>query len=120
MNGRVHRDLPSRAEHIGSLLRPRSLKNAFGAFQRGEISADLLNEVVDASIIDAIMMPENCGLNTITDGEFRRGSWFLGFVDSVLGLTTQPSMFGFSNDRFLQGLTLQNYLMENQMVENQN
>ena len=98
MNGRVHRDLPSRAEHIGSLLRPRSLKNAFGAFRRGEISAELLNEVVDASIIDAIMLQENCGLNTITDGEFRRGSWFLGFVDSVLGLTTQPSMFGFSSE----------------------
>jgi len=98
LNGRVHRDLPSRAEHIGSLLRPRSLKNAFGAFRRGEISAELLNEVVDASIIDAIMLQENCGLNTITDGEFRRGSWFLGFVDSVLGLTTQPSMFGFSSE----------------------
>jgi 5-methyltetrahydropteroyltriglutamate--homocysteine methyltransferase len=43
-------------------------------------------------------MQEAAGMSAITDGEFRRGSWFLGFVEAVDGLTVAPSPFGFSGD----------------------
>jgi 5-methyltetrahydropteroyltriglutamate--homocysteine methyltransferase len=40
-------------------------------------------------------MQEEVGLQSITDGEFRRGSWFLGFVEAVEGLTTRDALFDF-------------------------
>lgn len=89
---------PFHAEHIGSLLRPRALKDAFRAHAQGELDAAALKEKVDAAIIDAIRLQEEAGMRSITDGEFRRGSWFLGFVDAIDGLTTAPSLFEFSGD----------------------
>jgi 5-methyltetrahydropteroyltriglutamate--homocysteine methyltransferase len=89
---------PYRAEHIGSLLRPRALKSAFGDFQAGRIDRAELDARLDAAIVEAIRLQENCGMLAITDGEFRRGSWFLGFVEAVEGLTTQPATFAFSGD----------------------
>ena len=44
-------------------------------------------------------MQEYVGLQSITDGEFRRGSWFYGFVQAVDGLTTKDSLFPFHDDR---------------------
>ena len=89
---------PFRAEHIGSLLRPQSLKDAFRAHAAGELDAVMLEEALDGAIIDAIRLQEDAGMQAITDGEFRRGSWFLGFVDAIDGLTTAPSLFEFSGD----------------------
>ena len=43
-------------------------------------------------------MQEEVGLQSITDGEFRRGSWFFGFVQAVDGLTTKDSLFDFHDD----------------------
>lgn len=87
---------PFRAEHIGSLLRPQPLKNAFRQHAAGEIDSRLLEEILDGAIIDAIRLQEDAGMQAITDGEFRRGSWFLGFVEAIDGLTTAPSLFEFS------------------------
>jgi 5-methyltetrahydropteroyltriglutamate--homocysteine methyltransferase len=89
---------PFRAEHVGSLLRPRRLKNAFGAFSAHQITPGELEEMVDECIAEAIRLQEDCGMRSITDGEFRRGSWFLGFVDAVDGLTTRPATFSFSGE----------------------
>src|SRR5262249_27297690 len=60
---------PFRAEHIGSLLRP----------------ADLLTGAEDAAIARVIRWQEDLGLKVVTDGEFRRESWRLGFVTRVEG-----------------------------------
>lgn len=89
---------PFRAEHIGSLLRPRALKSAFGELRNGAIDRAEFDSRADAAIIEAIRLQENCGMLAITDGEFRRGSWFLGFVDAIEGLTTRPSTFAFSGE----------------------
>jgi len=89
---------PFRAEHVGSLLRPRRLKNAFADFQANKIPPAELEETIDECIADVIRLQEDCGMRSITDGEFRRGSWFLGFVDAVDGLTTRPARFNFSGD----------------------
>ena len=94
----MRRDPPFRAEHIGSLLRPKALTAAYGAAARGELEPAGLEAVLEDSIREAVAMQEAAGMSAITDGEFRRGSWFLGFVEAVDGLTVAPSPFGFSGD----------------------
>lgn len=91
-------DPPFRADHVGSLLRPQALKGAFRARNEGALDAEGLNAALDTAIVDAIRLQEECGMHAITDGEFRRGSWFLGFVEAVEGLTTRPSQFQFQGD----------------------
>ena len=86
---------PFRAEHVGSLLRPDELKAAFRDAAQGRINADKFTEIQDRCNRDAIAMQESVGLSSITDGEFRRGSWFYGFVQAVDGLTTRDSIFDF-------------------------
>src|SRR5919201_5396922 len=61
---------PYRAEHIGSLLRPKALLEGGSA---------------DEFIPEAFRWQESLGLKVVTDGEFRRESWRLGFVSKVAG-----------------------------------
>ncbi|HUQ24039.1 MAG TPA: 5-methyltetrahydropteroyltriglutamate--homocysteine S-methyltransferase, partial [Burkholderiales bacterium] len=65
---------PFRAEHIGSLLRPRAL-----------LEAKDRRALEDGAIVEAIRWQESLGLKVVTDGEFRRESWRLGFVSKVSG-----------------------------------
>jgi 5-methyltetrahydropteroyltriglutamate--homocysteine methyltransferase len=62
---------PFRAEHIGSLLRPPRLLQD--------------RALADECIVEAIRWQESLGLKVVTDGEFRRESWRLGFVSKVAG-----------------------------------
>ncbi len=87
-----------RADQVGSLLRPQELKNAFRDASQKKISDAALSEIKDRCIRDAIKMQEDAGLKSITDGEFRRGSWFFGFVQAVEGLTVKDSIFDFRDD----------------------
>ncbi len=89
---------PFRAEHIGSLLRPNELKAAHRARAQGQIGETELEEITARCIVDAIRLQEQAGMESITDGEFRRGSWFLGFVQAVEGLSTKPALFSFQGD----------------------
>ena len=82
---------PFRAEHVGSLLRPRALKDA----HRARLSGDALRAVEDASVREAVALQEDLGFQVVTDGEFRRGSWFLGFVEAVDGLGLEKTRFSF-------------------------
>jgi 5-methyltetrahydropteroyltriglutamate--homocysteine methyltransferase len=66
---------PFRAEHIGSLLRPQTLLETRGRFNRGEISQSVLTEAEDNAIADALALQERVGLKLATDGEFRRRSY---------------------------------------------
>lgn len=91
----THQNPPFRAEHVGSLLRPQELKNAFRDVAQSKIDQATFNEIQDRAIRDAIAMQEEAGLQSITDGEFRRGSWFYGFVQAVEGLTTKDAIFDF-------------------------
>ena len=63
---------PFRADHVGSLLRPQRLKDARARFQRDEITKDELRAVEDDAIRDVVEKQEAIGLQSITDGEFRR------------------------------------------------
>ena len=78
---------PFRADHVGSLLRPPALKQARDAHQRGEITAAQLRAAEDAAIRDLVKLQEEVGLQGITDGELRRGSWHMDFLYQIGGVT---------------------------------
>jgi 5-methyltetrahydropteroyltriglutamate--homocysteine methyltransferase len=71
---------PFRADHVGSLLRPGSLKEARERHAKGEISAAELQGVEDREIERVIKKQEEVGLQAVTDGEFRRSWWHLDFL----------------------------------------
>jgi 5-methyltetrahydropteroyltriglutamate--homocysteine methyltransferase len=78
---------PFRADHVGSLLRPRELMRARDERTAGRLSADELRAVEDDAIRDAVRKQEEVGLQSATDGEFRRATWHMDFIDSLGGIT---------------------------------
>lgn len=93
---------PFRADHVGSLLRPAALKEAFRAFREGDIGAEELSAAQDFAIRDAVAMQEDVGLRSITDGEFRRRSYWARFVERVEGLEARDALFQFRDDHGAQ------------------
>jgi 5-methyltetrahydropteroyltriglutamate--homocysteine methyltransferase len=85
-----------RADHVGSLLRPDALKRAYGDYRDKRIDAEKLQEQTERAIVDAVRQQETTGLRVTTDGEFRRGSWFLGLVDAIDGIALEQVPFRFS------------------------
>jgi 5-methyltetrahydropteroyltriglutamate--homocysteine methyltransferase len=81
---------PFRADHVGSILRPASLHQARADFAAGTINADELRAVEDASILDAIRLQEEAGLQSATDGEFRRATWHMDFIYALGGVSKAP------------------------------
>lgn len=77
---------PFRADHVGSLLRPESLKRARRQFAAGEISEDDLRRTEDDAIRTVIVAQEAAGLQSATDGELRRESWYGDFLEGLDGL----------------------------------
>ena len=86
---------PFRAEHVGSLLRPIELTRAFRSFTAGEISAEVFEEVQDKVLREVVALQEALGLKAVTDGEFRRASYWGHWVDAIDGLDVAPSFFTF-------------------------
>ena len=91
---------PFRAEHVGSLLRPRALVQARHDHAAGRIDAARLRAVEDDAIRDVITLQEDLGLRVATDGEFRRTSWHMDFVYRLGGVvhTDEELVVQFRND----------------------
>jgi 5-methyltetrahydropteroyltriglutamate--homocysteine methyltransferase len=77
---------PFRADHVGSLLRPATLKQAREKRAKGEITQAQLKEVEDREIERVIKKQEEVGLQAVTDGEFRRSWWHLDFLWGLDGV----------------------------------
>ena len=93
-----HSDLPGppfRAEHIGSLLRPRALKEAARAAQRDRGAAGPYRAVLEGEIARVVKRQEELGLAAVTDGEFGRSSWFGFFFERLEGFRLADSRFRF-------------------------
>lgn len=83
----THRDLPPfRADHVGSLLRPPRLLQARADHADGRIDAAELRDVEDEAIREVVRMQEDLGLQTATDGEFRRTSWHMDYIYQLQGI----------------------------------
>jgi 5-methyltetrahydropteroyltriglutamate--homocysteine methyltransferase len=76
---------PFRADHVGSILRTAAIKEARAKRERNEISAADLKAVEDREIETIIKKQEETGLQSVTDGEFRRAWWHLDFLEQLTG-----------------------------------
>jgi 5-methyltetrahydropteroyltriglutamate--homocysteine methyltransferase len=77
---------PFRADHVGSLLRPRSILDARKRFEAGEIDATALRAIEDEGIRHVVRRQEELGLRVVTDGELRRSSWHMDFMCRIGGV----------------------------------
>lgn len=80
---------PYRADHVGSLLRPTSLKALRVEVEAGRASAADLRTAQDAAIRDVVALQEGVGLQGITDGELRRKAWHMDFLLGLGGLASE-------------------------------
>jgi 5-methyltetrahydropteroyltriglutamate--homocysteine methyltransferase len=94
-------------DHVGSLLRPQALKDArerllgpqsptenLGAHDNPE-----LRKIEDEYIAEVVALQEGAGLSIVTDGEFRRRSWWSDFFMSLGGVSS--SYLGTSPIKFI-------------------
>jgi methionine synthase II (cobalamin-independent) len=81
---------PYRADHVGSLLRPPDLLQAREDHAAGRIDDEALRAIEDEAIRDIVRMQQEVGLQTATDGEFRRASWHMDFIYSLDGVSRAP------------------------------
>jgi 5-methyltetrahydropteroyltriglutamate--homocysteine methyltransferase len=71
----------NRVDHVGSLLRPESLKAAFMRHATGVMTREELNAAQDVAIREVIAKQEAHGLPVVTDGEYRRLNWQVSFSE---------------------------------------
>src|SRR5436190_17853059 len=74
---------PFRADHVGSLLRPRELLQA----READLPPDELRAIEDEAIRGVMALQRDAGLKTVTDGEFRRASWHMDYIYELGGIT---------------------------------
>jgi len=79
---------PYRADHVGSFLRPKFLLDARAQHQAGTLGAAELRKVEDRAITEIVKFQEDVGLQSITDGEFRRTYFHIDFLDQLGGVKT--------------------------------
>jgi 5-methyltetrahydropteroyltriglutamate--homocysteine methyltransferase len=89
---------PFRADHVGSLLRPQELRAAFRRHAQGEMDDAAFADIQDNAIRDAVRLQEETGLKVVTDGEFRRSSYWGRFVQRCNGFEIKPAAFRFRDD----------------------
>jgi len=80
-------------------LRPRHLLQARADQASGTITPAELRTIEDDAIRDVVRLQEDVGLQTVTDGEFRRGSWHMDFIYRLRGIsrTTDAIQVHFHN-----------------------
>ncbi|MCY3936558.1 MAG: cobalamin-independent methionine synthase II family protein [Chloroflexi bacterium] len=75
---------------IGSLPRPRWLLDQLIAHEEGRLAEQELDALLDRSIPFAVALQESAGIDTISDGEWRRIGYFEVFARRVGGFTRGP------------------------------
>jgi 5-methyltetrahydropteroyltriglutamate--homocysteine methyltransferase len=81
---------PYRADHVGSLLRPPELLKAREDHARDRIDLDELRAIEDDAVREVVAMQRDVGLQSATDGEFRRASWHMDFIYQLDGISKAP------------------------------
>ena len=89
---------PFRAEHIGSLLRPPKLRDAFRQRADGRLGESALRAAQDEAVREVVRLQEECGLQVVNDGEFRRVSYWEKFVRLTNGLSVKQALFKFYDE----------------------
>jgi len=81
---------PFRADHVGSLLRPKRLLEARDKHAAGQLSLEELRAIEDEAIREVVQMQRDVGLQSATDGEFRRSSWHMDYIYQLGGIEKAP------------------------------
>jgi 5-methyltetrahydropteroyltriglutamate--homocysteine methyltransferase len=89
---------PFKADHVGSLLRPRALRDAFRRHAAREMPDDEFRAAQDTAIRDVVRLQSECGLDVANDGEFRRFSYWEKFVRLTQGLVVKEAAFTFHDE----------------------
>jgi 5-methyltetrahydropteroyltriglutamate--homocysteine methyltransferase len=98
MTPRVPGRPPFRADHVGSLLRPQALRAAFRRHAAEEIDDAEFERVQDHCVRAVVRLQEEVGLKVVTDGEFRRGSYWGRFVERTDGFAIREASLKFRDD----------------------
>ncbi|SMQ54640.1 unnamed protein product [Zymoseptoria tritici ST99CH_3D7] len=80
------RNPPFRAEHIGSLLRPEKLVKQRYAIAEGSAPADSLPPVEQKAIRDVVKTQLDCGIQSLTNGEYSRHQFWGTFMETLNGM----------------------------------
>src|SRR3954469_7432648 len=80
-----------RADTIGSLLRPASLKNARQAWHAGTLPTPEFKRIEDRAVDEALALQEKAGLEIVTDGEMRRIIFTGTLTEAIDGISSVPS-----------------------------
>ena len=78
-----------RAEHVGSLLRPAEVLQARAAYDAGGLPFEKLRAAEDRAILQMLEKQSQLGLDVVTDGEMRRGSWLTDMAEAVDGFVSE-------------------------------
>src|SRR2546428_4139576 len=95
---------PFRADHVGSLMRPPELLKARADYDAGKVALSDLRAAEDAAIRDIVVLQQRVGLQSITDGEFRRNSWRDNFFERTDGFSTEKAASSFFFTQFDGGV----------------
>ncbi|KAF8168175.1 hypothetical protein B0H34DRAFT_684486 [Crassisporium funariophilum] len=91
MSSSIHLSPPYRADHIGSLLRPKALYEKRTQLEANECSLIDLKAVEDDAVKHVIKLQKDIGIKTITDGELRRRFFFDGVFENLDGMEFMPN-----------------------------
>jgi 5-methyltetrahydropteroyltriglutamate--homocysteine methyltransferase len=81
---------PFRADHVGSLLRPPELLAARAEHAAGRLDTPGLRAAEDEATRAVVALQREAGLQSATDGEFRRASWHMDFIYALDGISKAP------------------------------
>lgn len=84
---------PFRADHVGSLVRPQVLIDAWEARREGKIEENKFREIQQEAIRQVVRRQEDLGLKMATDGEYNRTTWQSYFVLKFDNVEQVPSKF---------------------------
>ncbi len=83
---------PFHADHVGSLIRPERLLQARERWRKGEVTKESLKPLEDECIREAVKLQEDAGMPVVTDGEFRRTTWHMDFLNSFDNVKETPGL----------------------------
>lgn len=96
-----------RVDQVGSLLRPRGLRDVYDKHDAGDITDEELTEAQDAAIRDVFKAQASHGVAVQTDGEFRRLNFQDSMAASVAGFAASAVTAAFYEHRSDHGAPMQ-------------
>jgi 5-methyltetrahydropteroyltriglutamate--homocysteine methyltransferase len=83
--------MTTRAEPVGSMLRPERLRRAREEHEAGRLEHAEFKRLEDEAADEAIALQERAGLDVVTDGEMRRGHFMGTLTEAIDGLGDVPA-----------------------------